>query len=301
MNLIKKYKNKIKDILFITLGVAIGSFTFSFFLNPNNINIGGTSGVGIIIKSLTGGKFEPATIILILNIILLIISLITIGKDFFLKTIYGSLLYPVLMYFFDFLYDVIVQYAPKFNSVEFDPLLVHLFAAILMGYGLGIAMKHGGSSGGTEVLQKMGFKYLHIPYSLCMYIVDGIIIFSGFLCMDLHVDSLLCVIIFVFLEGFVMDATIFSGFNRRAVYVISDKCDEISNVILTTFSRGVTSLKVVGEYSKSDKKMLMCVLSSREYYRLRDTIEKVDDKAFFYVVRANEVRGEGFSYELSKD
>ena len=100
---------------------------------------------------------------------------------------------------------------------------------------------------------------------------------------------------------FVMDATIFSGFNRRAVYVISDKCDEISNVILTTFSRGVTSLKVVGEYSKSDKKMLMCVLSSREYYRLRDTIEKVDDKAFFYVVRANEVRGEGFSYELSKD
>ena len=301
MNLIKNYKNKIKDILFITLGVAIGSFTFSFFLNPNNINIGGPSGVGIIIKSLTGGKFEPATIILILNIILLIISLITIGKDFFLKTIYGSLLYPVLMYFFDFLYDVIVKYAPKFNSVEFDPLLVHPFAAILMGYGLGIAMKHGGSSGGTEVLQKMGFKYLHIPYSLCMYIVDGIIIFSGFLCMDLHVDSLLCVIIFVFLEGFVMDATIFSGFNRRAVYVISDKCDEISNVILTTFSRGVTSLKVVGEYSKSDKKMLMCVLSSREYYRLRDTIEKVDDKAFFYVVRANEVRGEGFSYELSKD
>ena len=205
------------------------------------------------------------------------------------------------MYFFDFIYEKIISIAPEFNSINFDPLLVHLFAALLMGYGLGMAMKHGGSSGGTEVLQKMGFKYLHIPYSVCMYIVDGIIIFAGFLCLDQHVDNLLYVIIFVFLEGFVMDATIFSGFTRRAVYIISDKCDEISDVILNTFSRGVTSLNVVGEYSKSDKKMLMCVLSSREYYKLRDTIEKVDDKAFFYVVRANEVRGEGFSYEQARD
>lgn len=302
MNLIKKYKDKIKDILFITLGVALGSFTFSFFLNPNNINIGGTSGVGIIIKGLTNGEFNPATVILILNVFLLIISLVFVGKDFFMKTVYGSLLYPVLMYLFDFLYLKLVEWNPTFDSTSFEPILVYLFAALILGYGLGIAMKHGGSSGGTEVLQKLGFKYLHIPYSICMYIIDGIIIFSGFIILNQKVDDLLYIIIFVFLEGFVMDATIFSGFNRRAIYIISDKCDEIKDLILHTFSRGVTSCKVVGEYSQNEKKMLTCVLSSGEYYKLRDQIERIDEKAFFFVVRANEVRGEGFSYEsVSKD
>ena len=297
MNLIKKYKDKIKDILFITLGVALGSFAFSFFLNPRDINIGGTSGIGIIIKGLTNGAFNPATTILILNIFLLIISLIFIGKDFFLKTIYGSLLYPVLMYLFDFIREKLISVSPMFDFTDLDPMLLHLFAALILGYGLGIAMKHGGSSGGTEVLQKMGFKYLHIPYSLCMYIVDGIIICSGFFVLGQEIEDLLYIIIFVFLEGFVMDATIFSGFNRRAIYIISDKCDEIKDLILHSVSRGVTSCKVVGEYSQNERKMLMCVLSSSEYYKLRDMIEKIDGKAFFFVVRANEVRGEGFSYD----
>ena len=302
MNLLKKYKNNIKEFLFITLGVAIGSFTFSFFLNPNDINIGGSSGIGIIIKGASGGVINPATIILVINIMLLVLSLITIGKDFFMKTIYGSLLYPILMYLFDFLYKVINDnFNGIFDTTKFDKIVVYLFAAIMLGYGLGIAMKHGGSSGGTEVLQKLGNKYLHVPYSLAMYFIDGVIIGLGFFFLDLTVNELLYIIIFVFIEGFVMDATIFSGFNRRAIYVISDKCDEIRDMILHTFSRGVTSTKVVGEYSQSEKKMLMCVMSSKEYYKLRDAIEKVDDKAFFYVVRANEVRGEGFSYASIED
>lgn len=301
MNFLKANKSKIKEILFITLGVAIGSFTFSFFLNPNNINIGGTSGIGIIIKGVSGGKYEPATIILLLNCALLVLSFFTIGKDFFLKTIYGSVMYPVLMYFFDFLYEVLNK---NFNGIfdttkwfTSDPMLVYIFGALMLGYGLGVAMKHGGSSGGTEIAQKLAFKYLHIPYSLAMYVIDGIIIGIGFFFLDVDVIHLFYIIIFVFIEGFVMDSTIFSGFNKRAVYVISDKCDEIKEVILHTISRGLTGLKVIGEYSQNEKKMLMCVLSSKEYYKLRDAIEKVDDKAFFYVVRASEVRGEGFSYD----
>ena len=166
-----------------------------------------------------------------------------------------------------------------------------------MGYGLGLSLKHGASTGGTEIVQKTFFKYFHIPYSLTLYMVDGLVIFIGFFVMKQSIDTLLFELIFVLLSGFVMDTVIFSGFNKRAVYIISDHCEEIKDRILKSFERGVSSIKVVGEYSKQDKKMLMCVLSSSEYYKLRDCIEKIDSKAFFYAVRANEVRGEGFSYE----
>ena len=292
---LKNNKKRIEEIMFITLGVAVASFAFSFFLNPNNLVIGGVSGIGIIVKGLF--EIDPALIIFIINVLLLVISLLFLGKEFFIKTIYGSLTFPVFISLFDFIYRVMSENLPNFSFDTLDPMLVTLFSSIIMGYGLGISLKHGASTGGTEVAQKIGFKYFHLPYSFSLYLVDGTIIIIGFFFMNQTIDTLLFEIIFVVLSGFVMDTVIFSGFNKRAVYVISDKCDEIKEVILHTISRGLTGLKVIGEYSQNEKKMLMCVLSSKEYYKLRDAIEKVDDKAFFYVVRASEVRGEGFSYD----
>ena len=288
-------KKRIKEILYITLGVAIASFAFSFFLNPNNLVIGGVSGIGIIIKDLF--SFDPALIILLINVFLLIISLFLLGKEFFIKTLYGSLTFPLFTALFDFIYELINKYTTNFDFSKLDPMLVTLFSSIIMGYGLGLSLKHGASTGGTEIVQKTFFKYFHIPYSLTLYMVDGLVIFIGFFVMKQSIDTLLFELIFVLLSGFVMDTVIFSGFNKRAVYIISDHCEEIKDRILKSFERGVSSIKVVGEYSKQDKKMLMCVLSSSEYYKLRDCIEKIDSKAFFYAVRANEVRGEGFSYD----
>ena len=94
-----------------------------------------------------------------------------------------------------------------------------------------------------------------------------------------------------------MDAIIFSGFNKRAVYIISKKHDQIKERLLHDFDRGVTGIKVTGEYTNQEQKMLLCVLSSAEYYKLRTIIEEIDPNAFYFAVRASEVRGEGFTYE----
>jgi len=111
--------------------------------------------------------------------------------------------------------------------------------------------------------------------------------------MDFHM--VLYAVIFAYLSGLVMDQIVFSGFNSRAVNIISDKNEEIKQRILNDFERGVTEIKVVGGYTNDEKSKLVCILSSNEFYKLKAIIHEIDPNAFFYVVRASEVSGEGFT------
>lgn len=292
-------KERLKSFLYVAIGVIIAAFAYSFFLLPNDIVIGGVSGIGVIVKGKSDIANIDGIVMEIINVCLLVFALLIIGKEFFLKTAFGSLTYPVFTTFFNWIYKLLNE---NYSSFDFTSLaenhymLVIIFSAIIMGLGLGIAVKYGGSTGGTEVAQRIMYEKLHFPYSLSLYLVDGTIIVLGFFILQQPLHVLLYEIIFVYLSGVFMDMIIFSGFNKRAVYVISDKCDAIKDVLISEFERGVTSINVIGEYSQKSKKMIVCLLSSIEYNKLRDVIEKIDSKAFFYCVRANEVRGEGFSY-----
>lgn len=286
-------RKKILEWVYITFGVAISAFAFSFFLNPRNIVIGGVSGLGIILKNIIPG-FDPAIAILILNIGLLFLGLFSLGKDFFIKTAYGSITFPVFIFLFDRLYDLLEM---DLEIQTMDMILIIFFASMIMGAGLGIVVKYGGTTGGTEVIQKIFFKYLHMPFSTSLYLLDGVVLIAGLIFKVTSLSVFLYAIIFTYLNGVIMDTVIFSGFNRRAVYIISNRNEDIKRHILDDFERGLTSIKVVGEYSKNDREMLICVMSSNEYYKLRAIIDQLDPTAFYYAVRASEVRGEGFTYD----
>ena len=289
----KNFKRYFKEWFYITIGIIVASIGYSFFVVPNNIVTGGVSGLGVLLMNLLNG-FDPSLTILIANIIFLVVGLFFVGKDFFLKTVYGSIAFPLFIELTGLIYETIGY---DLTTANLDITLIILFAAILIGYGLGLSIKHGGSTGGTEVLQKIAFKYFHIPFSISLYVFDGVVILLGMVLLG-NVQNSLYAIVFTILMGYVMDSIIFSGFNKRAVYIISNEKEEIKKQILEACNRGVTSMKVVGEYSKQEKEMLVCVLSSNEYYKLRDIIENVDPKAFYFAVRASEVRGEGFSYDV---
>lgn len=280
-------KENLKEWLYITVGIILMALSYSFFLEPKNIVTGGVSGVGIILKTLL--DLDPALVILIANIILLVLGLIFLGKDFFIKTIYGSLIFPVFVKFFN-----IIVTAIKFKVDDF--FLIIAFSSIISGVGLGLVLKHGGTTGGTEIPQKILFKYFHMPYSVSLYILDGLVIGTAYIVYN-DIEIILYALIYLVIVGFVMDAIIFSGFNKRAVYIISEHNDKIKDRLLTDFERGVTGIRVTGEYTQREQKMLMCVLSSAEYYKLRTIIEEIDPNAFYFAVRASEVRGEGFTYE----
>ena len=297
----KVVKKKIKEFLWVTLGVILIALAFSWFLDPYNLVIGGASGLAVIFKNFTS---RPSNVFIFgINGILLIIGFIFLGKDFLIKTIYGSLTFPAWVWVLDLLYKQIV----KINGTEYlieptNMLLITLFAAIIMGFGLGIVVKHGGTTGGTEIAQNILYKLWRTPYSLSLYLIDGVIVLLGFFFIrgnnnEFLFDVLLYEIIFLYLNGVVMDQIIFSGFNRRAVMIISEKSAEIKERILNDFKRGVTEVKVVGGYTGDNKTQLICVLSSNQFSKLKMILNELDPKAFYYVMRANEVGGEGFSYE----
>lgn len=290
-------KKRLFSMGMMTVGVMLVALSYSFFLQPNNLVIGGVSGIGVIYQYLT--EIDPALLMLITNLLLLVIGLIFLGKAFFLKSIYGSLMFPVFVKVFNIMFDNLPNsFQEQITSI--DLFLIVVFSSVIMGVGLGVVVKKGGTTGGTEIPQNIFFKYFHLSYSASLLILDGAVILTGYIVLR-SLELSLYSIIFTFISGRIMDAVIFGSFNKRAVYIISDSADDIRDKLVAALSRGITSIKVVGEYSQKEKKMLVCVLSNREYYKLRNIVEKIDKTAFYFAVQASEVRGEGFTYESSDD
>lgn len=291
-------KKFFKEYAYITLGVFLVALSFSFFLDPYDLVIGGVSGIAIILEQ----YMDTSLVILLINGALLVLGLFLLGKDFFVKTAYGSLMFPIIIYPLNLLYGVLVEmnHGELLISNE-EMLLITLFGALIMGLGLGIAIKHGGTTGGTEIAQNICYKYFRMPYSLSLFLFDGIIVLIGFLALKspegkYQFTFLLYAIIFIYISGLVTDQIVFRGFNKRAVYIISEQNDAIKKRILEDFERGVTQVQVVGGYTGKDRSKLVCVLSTSQFYKLKMIINDIDPKAFYYVVRASEVGGEGFTY-----
>ena len=291
-------KKFFKEYAYITLGVFLVALSFSFFLDPYDLVIGGVSGIAIILEQ----YMDTSLVILLINGALLVLGLFLLGKDFFVKTAYGSLMFPIIIYPLNLLYGVLVEmnHGELLISNE-EMLLITLFGALIMGLGLGIAIKHGGTTGGTEIAQNICYKYFRMPYSLSLFLFDGIIVLIGFLALKspegkYQFTFLLYAIIFIYISGLVTDQIVFRGFNKRAVYIISEQNDAIKKRILEDFERGVTQVQVVGGYTGKDRSKLVCVLSTSQFNKLKMIINDIDPKAFYYVVRASEVGGEGFTY-----
>ena len=138
-------KQSIKEFLMINLGVFLAALSFALFLDKYDVVIGGVSGLGIIIKHILWFEVSTPLIVLIINIILLLLSWILLGKSFFLKTIYGSVMFPV----FAWIVELVMRHLPEMVSLskDNDYFLIITISAVLMGVGLGLAMKYGASTG----------------------------------------------------------------------------------------------------------------------------------------------------------
>ncbi len=297
MSFKEKYlsKKKIKEFLIINIGIFLVALAFTFILDYNNFVFGGVGGIGIILKNVFDEKVPSSIIILIVNIILLIFGLIFLGKSFFLKTIYGTVVYPVYSF-------ILEQTIPDslYPVAENNVLILVLGGSLLMGAGLGLAMRYGSSTGGIDIIQLLLLKYCKIPLSISLIILDGSIIVVGAIAGISSLEPVFLVlygIAYTAITGMVMDSIVFGGFNVRTAYIVTDKSDEIKQKIFEKLDRGVTELYSRGGYSLEDKKTLICVLTTGEYYILRSLATSIDPNVFIFVTKASEVHGEGFSSE----
>lgn len=282
---------------FIALGVLLLDFGFYFFQSPAKLVLGGMMGISILLEPYClaiGSWFTSSIFLFIANTITLIIGGILLGKDFFLKTIFSSLFSPLVVFIFEHTCD------PNFFLSEVSAggyyWIALICSALFSGLGLGLALKHNGSTGGLDVIQKIMSKYMHIPYSKTMYLTDWVIVMisglsfkNGF---SYHIEFVVYGVIGVLAISQITDAIVLNARMRRTAYIITNKPEEIRNFIYEKTDRGVTFVEASGGYTGEKKTMVICTMEKNEAYKITEALKSIDPNAFCYVSATKEIVGE---------
>lgn len=281
-------KEKLKKIIIeiggTILGAAIMAFGVASFLLPSQLSSGGVSGITTITYYLL--DIPMGIMIMIINIPLFIFAGYRIGKEFFVKSLVGTVSLSLFI-------DILDQYPP----ITTDRFLASIYGGVIIGMGTAIILKVGSSTGGTELVANLIKTYNpYISMSKYLTIIDIIIVTLNVVFLG-HIEIGLYSAIAIYLYGKLIDI-IFEGiYFTKLLFIISDKNEEISAAIVNEVKRGVTGLYGKGMYKDKDKLVLICAASRRDVYKIKDLARRIDKRSFIVVANAREVVGKGFKEE----
>lgn len=282
----KKAVKRMKDLAVLIFGNLLLAFLVNTFVIPSNIIMGGATGVGIVLTGVIPA-LDTATIVLIFNILMLLLGAVVLGKGFFISTVASSLMYPLFL--------GVMQRIPALSITTENPLLFVLMGAGLLGASLGMIMRIGASTGGADVISLVLHKWVHLPVSVCVWIVDGIII----LCQAIFAtsDQIIYGIIFLVVESFVLDQVMVLGQSQIQIFAVSDRHEEIRQSLLRQMSVGVTMMQIETGCMGKQQQGVLCVISPRKLHEATQLILAIDPEVFMTVTKIKEVRGQGFTLE----
>ncbi len=287
-------RDEVFKFLEINLGLIICSIGISCFFWPTSFITGGASGLSILLE-LIFPKISNVIFLYIINISLLVVSLPILGKNYFLKTLYATVMLPTLVA----LAELIVEKTGLYITLAgLESWLIVCFGAVIMGVGQGLSLRANGSTGGLDVVGSIAFKYFHIPYSVSNSVINIAIIICGMFINGLEPG--LKAVVFMVLVGVILDTVVFGGVGKRAVFIKSDKTEDIRKTVTGLLHRGCTIINCEGGYLRQEGQMLICVCLAKEYVMLRGLIDQIDTNAFIFMTKASEVRGFGFSRDVMK-
>ncbi len=273
-------QSKIKRIIELLVGCFFVSVAFNLFLSPNGLVPGGVSGVSIIFEAVAG--LDTAITILVCNIFLLILSYFLLGKEKTKATILGSLLFPIFVKI-----TANINYYIDIDNSQL--LLSAVFGGVLQGFGAGIIFKAGYTTGGTDIINQILSKYFKMSIGKSMICSDGLIVLSSVLIFG--PTKLMYSVISLYIISMMSDRVILGVSDSKAFYIITDEEQAIKEYILKYLNHGVTVFNAKGGFAKEKQTVLMCVLPTKDYYRLKEGIHELDPEAFFVVTDAYEVFG----------
>lgn len=281
-DIIKKIesKSRIRRYFELVFGVLLIAVAFNLFLLPNNIVFGGVSGLSIIVKEIT--PINPSAFIMICSLLLLIVSYLVLGKEKTRGSVVGSILFPI---FVD-LTENINNYVGLDTS---NLLLSVIFGGVIYGFGTGLVFKAGFTTGGTDIINQIISKYAHVSIGNAMLMSDGLIVLSGVFFFGMN--KLMYAIIVIYIIGLMTDKVLLGISNSKAFYIITNEDKRIKDYVLNELHHGVTIFNVRGGYTLEKDEVILCVVPTREYYRLKEGIHEIDPTAFFVVTDAYEVIG----------
>ncbi len=280
-NFIKNINKKgriIRAAQFLT-GVTIVALAFNLLVLPSKI-VYGMNGVGVMLNSIYG--IDPSLVILIGSSILLILSYFTLGKMKTINSILGTLSVPILIKLTENINHYVV-------INQDDALLIVLMGAVLTGFGLGLVFKSGFSTGGTDILNQIVSKYFKMSLGNAMFFTDGLIIVCGIFVFGW--TNFMYSILSLYIISIMTDKVVLGISNSKAFYIITEHETDVKRFITQYLNHGVTVFDVRGGYTGNNKKMIMCIIPTKEYYLFKEGISNIDPKAFFVVTDSYEVSG----------
>jgi uncharacterized membrane-anchored protein YitT (DUF2179 family) len=295
---IKIWKN-LKAYLWIILGSFLTAIAINVFLLPYKIAPGGVSGLATVIHYLSGKRYPVGITMLILNIPLFITGIKLIGRKFILRTLFGTIL---LSFVIDITGDALRNFVnmyllfPVSNDYVNDILLYSIFGGVLMGTGLGLIFRSGATTGGTDLAARIVKKFIPaLSMGQTLLIIDACVVITAAVAFKSFKLGMYAVVA-LFIASKLID-TILEGVSfAKALFIISDKSDEISERILKELDRGVTALKGKGMYTGNNRQILFCVVHRRQIEEIKSIVRKIDENAFVILSDVREVLGEGFAF-----
>lgn len=275
-------KVTISRIVTFILGITLYAFSFNVFFLPYKIVVGGISGISIIINHFFG--VEPYLFILIGSLVLIIISFILFSKKQTINYIFGTLMLPLSIY--------LTSPLSSMNLLEgADILLVVLFGAMIMGFGTGLIFKTGYITGESDILCQIVSKLLRINNAKSIFLISGVIIVFGGIVTDTGLYDFVKVmyaIVALYISTTVTEKAIIGISSNKTFYIFTDKINEVKEYIKNEFNLPFTIMKATGGYSNQKENIIMCVIPTREYFKIREGLKLIDEGAFFIATDAYE-------------
>lgn len=280
---------RFKNIFFIILGAGLFAFGLNYLIMPNRLFEGGATGLTLIIYYLF--DIQPWLMNILINIPLFILGGKLLGK----RTLFLSLLGTFSVTFWLALFEKI----PFSIDLQQDLILVSILGGILIGLGLGTIFRAGGTTGGSDIIARIGHKYL--PFS-----IGQIILFIDVIVLTLTVvvfkepRTVLYTLMMVAIVSKVIDFVTEGGYGSKGVLIVSQKSAELAEAIDNEIERGITLIKAQGFYSQNDINMVYSVIYKSQLQEMKELIRRIDPHAFITITDVHEVLGEGFTLDGNK-
>lgn len=285
-----RWSTIIKVIVPIFVGTAIYAFGLHMFIIPNQFMEGGVTGVTILLNYMFG--LAPSLMTLIINIPLFVIGYRFIGRHAFIFTIIGTLSLSLFLWIMEMLIGkgIIVPF-----HTQQDYFLATLYAGVTTGIGLGIVFRSGGTTGGADILARIGYRLKGWPLGRTMLWFDAMVIGLSFFYIPR--EKILYTLVIVFIATRVIDIIQEGAYAARAFTIISEDGAAIADLIQREISRGVTLFPAQGAYSGNRLQVVYCIVSRHEVLKMKRLVRAHDPRAFIIISEVQDVLGEGFREE----
>lgn len=265
----------------ITLASLIFGIGISLFIDPNNLAPGGVSGLSIILSRLIPAS--AGTLFLLLNIPIMILGMWKFGVKFIVSTLFATF----MVSFFTNLFTM-------FSPLTQDPFMGAVFGGVLVAVGIGLVLRVGATTGGTDIVVKcLKLKKPYLKTGTIFLLIDGVIICIGGIVFQ-NMESVLYSVISAAVTSKVLDLVLYGNDEAKMIYIISNSPKVIAERILKELDTGVTYLTGTGAYKKEEKQVIFCVVRKQLAYKVEEVVKQEDSRAFMIISNATEIYGEGY-------